>query len=45
VPIVLKRADGLSRQAVAAGPGHGAHTVGTWRKRFAEHRMEGLSDA
>ena len=45
--IVLKCADGFSSKAVAADLGqsaHTAHTVGKWRKRFAEHRIEGLSD-
>ena len=42
--IVLKCADGFSSKAVAADLGQSAHTVGKWRKRFAEHRIEGLSD-
>jgi putative transposase len=24
--------------------GHGEHTVGKWHRRFATHRLEGLSD-
>ena len=42
--IVLRCADGLSSKAVAAELGHSEHTVGKSRRRFAEHRIEGLSD-
>jgi len=42
--IILRCADGLSSKAVAAELGHAEHTVGKWRRRFAEHRIEGLSD-
>lgn len=42
--IVLRCADGLTSKQVAAELGHSEHTVGKWRRRFAEHRIEGLSD-
>lgn len=42
--IVLRCADGLTSKEVAAELGHSEHTVGKWRRRFAEHRIEGLSD-
>ncbi|SMD15642.1 putative transposase [Primorskyibacter flagellatus] len=42
--IVLRCAAGLSNKDVAAELGHSEHTVGKWRRRFAEHRIEGLSD-
>ncbi len=42
--IVLRCADGLTSKEVAAELGHAEHTVGKWRRRFAEHRIEGLSD-
>jgi putative transposase len=42
--IVLRCADGLNSKEVAAELGHSEHTVGKWRRRFAEHRIEGLSD-
>lgn len=42
--IVLRCADGLNSKEVAAEPGHSEHTVGKWRRRFAEHRIEWLSD-
>jgi len=42
--IVLSCADGLSSKEIAAELGHCEHTVGKWRRRFAEHRIEGLSD-
>jgi putative transposase len=41
---VLRSADGLTRKEIADEPRHSAHTVGKWRRRFAEHRIEGLSD-
>ena len=43
--IVLRCADGLTGKEVAAELGHAEHTVGKWRRRFAKHRIEGLSDA
>lgn len=42
--IVLRCGDGLSSKEVAAEFGHSEQTVGKWRGRFAEHRIEGLSD-
>jgi putative transposase len=42
--IVLRCADGLSSKEIAAELGHSEDTVGKWRRRFAEHRIEGLSD-
>ena len=42
--MVLRCADGLSNKAVAAELGMHAHTVGKWRRRFLEERIDGLSD-
>jgi len=42
--IVLGCAEGASNTAVAEGLGCSAATVGRWRRRFLEHRLEGLSD-
>ena len=42
--IVLRCAEGLTSKEIAAELGHSEHTVGKWRRRFAEHRVEGLSD-
>jgi len=42
--IVLGCADGASNTTVAEGLGCSAATVGRWRRRFVEHRLEGLSD-
>ena len=42
--IVLRCSDGLTSKEVAKELGHAEHTVGKWRRRFAEHRIEGLSD-
>jgi transposase len=42
--IVLRCAAGLTNQAVAAEVGACAHTVGTWRERFARDRLDGLRD-
>lgn len=42
--IVLMAADGHSNQAIAQATGHTGATVGKWRHRFAQHRLEGLSD-
>jgi transposase len=41
---ILRMADGESNKAVAEAVGLCAHTVGTLRRRFAETRLEGLSD-
>lgn len=42
--IVLKCADGLTSKEIVKELGHTEHTVDKWRRRFAEHRVEGLSD-
>lgn len=42
--IVLLCADGLLNQEVAGIVGVSNDTVGTWRKRFAANRIEGLGD-
>jgi transposase len=42
--IVLGCADGLSNKEVAAGEGCAAVTVGKWRSRFVEARLDGLVD-
>jgi transposase len=42
--IVLRCAEGLTNQAVGREVGVCAHTVGKWRERFAEHRLDGLRD-
>jgi transposase len=42
--IVLACADGLDNKAVAARLGCVAATVGKWRGRFVEHRLDGLVD-
>ncbi len=42
--IVLACADGLDNKAVAAQLGCAAATVGKWRARFVEHRLDGLTD-
>jgi transposase len=42
--IVLACAEGLDNKAVAARLGVCAATVGTWRQRFVERRLEGLAD-
>lgn len=42
--IVLRCADGQTSKEIAADLGHSEHTVGKWRRRFAEHRIEGLAD-
>ena len=42
--IVLCCAAGATNQAVAREVGVCAHTVGKWRERFAEHRLDGLRD-
>ena len=42
--IVLLAAGGLSNTAIAERLGVSRLTVGTWRRRFAEKRLEGLDD-
>jgi transposase len=42
--IVLACAEGLENKRVAARLGVCAATVGTWRRRFVERRLEGLAD-
>ena len=42
--MILRCADGLGNKAVAAEVGVSAHTVGKWRRRFLEDRIDGLSD-
>ena len=42
--IVLECAQGLENQVVAAGLGVAKNTVGKWRRRFVERRMDGLHD-
>ncbi len=43
--IVLLAADGLTNGDIAERVGVSANTVTKWRRRFAEHRVEGLVDA
>ena len=42
--IVLRAADGVANTVVAAELGTSAVTVGKWRKRFLQYRLDGLSD-
>lgn len=42
--IVLKCAEGIGNKQVAADVGVTASTVGKWRQRFSELRLDGLSD-
>jgi transposase len=42
--IVLGSAEGLTNVAVAARCGVEPHTVAKWRRRFLEHRLDGLVD-
>jgi len=42
--IVLAAAEGLENKAICARLGADANTVGKWRRRFAEGRMDGLLD-
>lgn len=42
--IVLLAAEGWQNKTIAGELGVTANTVGKWRRRFAEHRLEGLCD-
>jgi transposase len=42
--IVLAAAQGLENQAIARTIGADENTVGKWRRRFAERRLDGLHD-
>src|SRR3954471_9710171 len=42
--IVLAAAGGLKNKEIASKLGVCTHTVGTWRNRFADQRMDGLYD-
>jgi transposase len=42
--IVLRSAAGLTNTSIAAELGIAKHTVGKWRERFAQQRMDGLLD-
>lgn len=42
--MVLLCAEGLTSKEVARRLEASEHTVGKWRRRFAQHRIEGLSD-
>lgn len=42
--IVLAAAEGLENKAIVERVGAVANTVGKWRRRFAEHGLEGLYD-
>ena len=42
--IVLAAADGLENKAIVERVGGDANTVGKWRRRFAERRLDGLYD-
>jgi transposase len=42
--IVLRCADGLQNKDVAAEIGVSEHTVGKWRRRFLQDRLDGLFD-
>lgn len=42
--IVLAAAAGLENKAIGAEVGADANTVSKWRRRFAEHRLDGLLD-
>jgi len=42
--IVLAAAAGLENKAIVERTGADANTVGKWRRRFAEHRLDGLYD-
>ena len=42
--IVLAAAEGLENKAIVERLGTDANTVGRWRRRFAERRLDGLYD-
>ena len=42
--IVLAAAEGSDNKAIARSLGADENTVGKWRRRFAEHRLDGLYD-
>lgn len=42
--IVLAAAEGLENKAIAARLGADVNTVGKWRRRYAEHGLDGLYD-
>jgi transposase len=42
--IIVRCADGIDNQSVASGLGCSTATVGKWRRRFVEHRLDGLRD-
>src|SRR5215469_1183631 len=42
--IVLAAAAGMENQVIAQTIGADANTAGKWRRRFAEHRLDGLYD-
>ncbi len=42
--IILLCADGLRSREVAGRIGVHEHTVGKWRRRFAEKRIQGMSN-
>jgi transposase len=42
--IVLAAAAGMENQVIARAVGADENTVGKWRRRFAERRVEGLRD-
>ena len=42
--IVLAAADGLENKAIVERVGADANSVGKWRRRFAERRLDGLYD-
>jgi hypothetical protein len=41
---VLAAAAGVENQVIAQTIGADANTVGKWRRRFAEHRIDGVYD-
>ncbi len=43
--VVLLCAKGMDNKAVSKKVGLGVVSIGRWRKRFIDHRMEGLTDA